>query len=77
MGLLRKILRTQPTPTADGAFSPSALAIKLGTSSTTDYDGGAYPSRYTGSKNRVLDLHRATQYDDGQWQEILDGEPPC
>ncbi|OJI95738.1 molecular chaperone Hsp31 and glyoxalase 3 [Planktotalea frisia] len=54
MGLLRKILRTQPTPTADGAFSPSALAIKLGTSSTTDYDGGAYPSRYTGSKNRVL-----------------------
>ena len=54
MGLLRKTLRAQPTPTADGAFSPSRLAIKLGTSSTTDYDGGAYPTTYTGSKNRVL-----------------------
>ncbi|EBA02239.1 chaperone protein HchA [Rhodobacterales bacterium HTCC2150] len=54
MGLLRKLFRAQPTPTADGAFSPSPLAIKMGTSPTTDYDGGAYATRYAGKKNRVL-----------------------
>jgi molecular chaperone Hsp31 and glyoxalase 3 len=54
MGFLRKLLRAQPQPTADGAFSPSPLAIKLGTSSTTDYDGGAYAKRYEGTRNRVL-----------------------
>lgn len=54
MGLLRKLFRASPTPTADGAFSPSPLAIKLGTSSTTDYDGGDYPKPYAGHKNRVL-----------------------
>ena len=54
MGLLRKLFRASPTPTADGAFSPSPLAIKLGTSSTTDYDGGAYAKPYAGRKNRVL-----------------------
>lgn len=54
MGLLRKLFRAQPTPTADGAFSPSPLAIKMGTSPTTDYDGGEYATRYAGKKNRVL-----------------------
>jgi molecular chaperone Hsp31 and glyoxalase 3 len=54
MGILRKLFRAQPTPTADGAFSPSPLAIKLGTSSTTDYDGGTYAKTYAGKKNRVL-----------------------
>lgn len=54
MGLLRKLFRATPTPTADGAFSPSPLALKLGTSPTTDYDGGVYPTLYTGSNNRIL-----------------------
>jgi D-lactate dehydratase / protein deglycase len=54
MGILRKLFRATPTPTIDGAFSPSPLAIKLGTSPTTDYDGGSYTTPYTGSKNRVL-----------------------
>ena len=54
MGILRKLFRAQPTPTADGAFSPSPLAIKLGTSSTTDYDGGAYTKRYEGIDERRL-----------------------
>jgi molecular chaperone Hsp31 and glyoxalase 3 len=54
LGILRKLFRAQPTPTADGAFSPSPLAIKLGTSSTTDYDGGAHAKTYAGKKNRVL-----------------------
>ncbi|MDG1416482.1 MAG: DJ-1/PfpI family protein [Maricaulis sp.] len=52
--MIKKLLGIAPTPTADGAFSPSPLAIKLGTSSTTDYDGGAYAEPYVGAKNRVL-----------------------
>ncbi len=54
MNLLRKLFRASPTPTNDGAFSPSPLAIKLGTSTTTDYDGGAYANPDKGKKSRVL-----------------------
>jgi molecular chaperone Hsp31 and glyoxalase 3 len=54
MSILRKLFRASPTPTTDGAFSPSPLAIKLGTSSTTDYDGGAYPNPVVGDTKRVL-----------------------
>jgi molecular chaperone Hsp31 and glyoxalase 3 len=54
MSILRKLFGTAPTPTTDGAFSPSPLALKLATSSTTDYDGGAYDAPYTGGKLRVL-----------------------
>ncbi|MDG1904618.1 MAG: protein deglycase HchA [Arenicella sp.] len=54
MNILRKLLGAAPTPTDDGAFSPSPLALKLATSSTTDYDGGAYPEPYNGEKKRVL-----------------------
>lgn len=52
--MLKKLLGIAPTPTPDGAFSPSKLAIKLGTSSTTDYDGGAYATPYKGEKKRIL-----------------------
>ena len=34
MSILRKLFRATPIPTTDGAFSPSPLAIKLGTSTT-------------------------------------------
>ena len=54
MSILRKLFRAAPTPTDDGAFGPSPLALKLATSSTTDYDGGAYPNPYEGGKRRVL-----------------------
>lgn len=54
MNILRKLFRATPIPTPDGAFSPSPLAIRLGTSTTTDYDGGAYAKPFVGSKNRVL-----------------------
>lgn len=54
MNLLRKIFGTTPTPTEDGAFNPSRLALKLATSSTTDYDGGDYANPYRDGKLRVL-----------------------
>ena len=54
MNALKKLLRIAPTPTNDGAFSPSPLALKLATSPKTDYDGGAYATPYKGEKSRVL-----------------------
>lgn len=54
MKLLRNLFGANPIPTDDGAFSPSKLALKLGTSSTTDYDGGVYTNPYKGGKLRVL-----------------------
>ena len=52
--MLKKFLKIAPTPTTDGAFIPSPLALKLATSSKTDYDGGAYPDPYKSGKLRVL-----------------------
>jgi molecular chaperone Hsp31 and glyoxalase 3 len=54
MNLFRKIFKANPTPTDDGAYSPSPLALKLATSSTTDFDGGAYPDPYKGGDKRIL-----------------------
>lgn len=54
MSILRKLFGAAPKPTEDGAFSPSALALKLATSSKTDYDGGVYPKPYQGEPRRVL-----------------------
>ena len=62
MGILRKLFGAKPKPTADGAFSPSPLGIKLGTSTTTDYDGGAYAKPYEGSRNRVLMICTEERY---------------
>ena len=38
----------------DGAFSPSPLALKLATSSKTDFDGTVYQNPYKGGKLKVL-----------------------
>jgi len=52
--MIKKLLGIAPTPTEDGAFTPSRLAMRLATSATTNYDGGDYPAPYTGKKARVL-----------------------
>lgn len=54
MSLLRKLFKAAPTPTHDGAYSPSPLALKLATSAKTDYDGGEYETALAGDKNRIL-----------------------
>lgn len=54
MSFFKKLLGTAPTPVGDNSYSPSKLALKLATSATTDYDGGAYDAPYTGGKLRVL-----------------------
>lgn len=54
MSFLRNLFKAAPTPTADGAYQPSPLALKLATSAKTDYDSGAYASPYAGGDKRVL-----------------------
>lgn len=54
MRFLRKLFKADPTPTDDGAFKPSPLALKLATSSKTYYDGGVYARPYKGGDKRVL-----------------------
>ena len=46
--MIKRLLGIAPTPTDDGAFSPSRLALKLATSSTTDFDGTVYKNPYKG-----------------------------
>ncbi len=45
---------SRPTATEDGAFSPSPLAIKLATSSTTDYDNTVFENPHTGNKKVLM-----------------------
>ena len=54
MSILRNLFKAAPTPTEDGAFQPSPLALKFATASKTDYDGGAYANPYRRGDKRVL-----------------------
>ena len=54
MSFLKKLLGTAPTPAGNNTFSPSKLALKLATSSTTDFDGGVYDNPYEGGKLKIL-----------------------
>ncbi len=44
---------TQPKQEADGSYSPSSLALTLGTVATTDYENIDY-EKYQGSKSKIL-----------------------
>ena len=52
--VFKKLLGIAPNLTEDGAFVPSRLALKLATSTKTNYDGGTYLNPYNGGKFRVL-----------------------
>ena len=51
--MLKKLLGIAPTLESDGSFSPSKLALKLGTSDTTDFEHVSY-TKYQGSKSKIL-----------------------
>lgn len=51
--MLKKILGLAPKLEADGSYSPSKLALKLGTADHTDFENISYP-RYTGKKSKIL-----------------------
>lgn len=52
--MLKKLFGLAPLPTDDGAFSPSRFALKVATSSKTDFDGTIYPNPYQEGKLKVL-----------------------
>jgi len=51
--MLKKILGIAPKLESDGSFSPSKLAIKLGTVEKTDYEKISY-TKYQGEKSKIL-----------------------
>lgn len=51
--MFKKILGISPKLELDGSYSPSRLALKLGTVSKTDFENIQY-KKYTGSKSKIL-----------------------
>ena len=51
--MLKKILGLAPKLELDGSYSPSKLALKLGTVSKSDFEHIAY-APYTGSRSKIL-----------------------
>lgn len=51
--MLKKIFGIAPKLEADGSFSPSKLALKLGTVDKTDYENISY-TRYQGKKSKIV-----------------------
>ena len=47
-------ITTRPAKTANGTYSPSPLALKLATSSTTNFDNTIYENKYTGNKKVLM-----------------------
>ena len=54
LAIIALYITTRPTATEDGAFSPSTLALKLATSSTTDFDNTTYENKYIGNKKVLM-----------------------
>lgn len=54
--MIRKVLGIAPTEIEDGAYKPSPLALKLGTSSTTNYENIIYQNPYEKGRVKVLML---------------------
>lgn len=51
--MLKKMLGIAPKLESDGSYSPSKLALKLGTVSKSDFENTAY-TKYQGSKSKIL-----------------------
>ena len=51
--MLKKLFGLAPKLESDGSYSPSALALKLATSDTTDFEPVSY-TQYRGKRSKVL-----------------------
>ena len=51
--MLKKLLGIAPKLESDGSYSPSKLALKLSTSSTTDFEPVPY-TKYKGKRSKIL-----------------------
>ena len=51
--MIRRLLGIAPKLESDGSYSPSKLALKLGTVNTTDFENISY-TKYQGDKSKIL-----------------------
>ena len=51
--MIKKLLGIAPKLESDGSYSPSRLALKLGTSSKTDFENVSY-KKYEGPRSKIL-----------------------
>ena len=51
--MLKKLLGIAPKLESDGSYSPSKLALKLGTVATSDFENISY-TKYQGDKSKIL-----------------------
>ena len=51
--MFKKLLGIAPKLESDGSYSPSKLALKMGTSAVTDYEKIDY-AKYKGTKSKIL-----------------------
>jgi len=51
--MLKKLLGLAPKLESDGSYSPSKVALKMGTTSKTDFENISY-QKYKGSKSKIL-----------------------
>ena len=54
LAMITIYITTRPTSTEDGAYIPSPLALRLATSSTTDFDNTIYENPHKGNKKVLM-----------------------
>ena len=65
--MLKKLLGIAPKKEADGSYSPSPIALKLGTVDKTDFEPISY-DRYQGEKSKIaIVFTEQKKYDDAKW----------
>ena len=58
--MLKKILGFAPKLEADGSYSPSKMALKMGVSDKTDFENISY-QKYEGKKSKILVIFTETK----------------
>ena len=64
--MLKKILGIVPKQESDGSYSPSKLALKLGTVDTTDFENISY-SKYQGKIEDTHYIHSTKKHENAKW----------
>jgi len=70
-------LTSRPTATEDDAFIPSPFALKLATSSTTDFDNTKYEKPYTGNKKVLMVCTEERNMTMANGKKFSTGNHPC
>ena len=73
--MLRKILGIAPKLESDGSYSPSKIALKLGTAQKTDFENVSY-EKYQGKKSKILVIFtEQKKHENAEWQIVFYRKP--